>query len=128
MRGSEIVTDVAKRNARNRRAGSRWQSDLRNGLREASFDIERLALTGTEDEGDHVVRLGGKRIVIEAKAGTMHPADFAQQAVVEADNFAKHRGLDRADVQGIAVVKRRGASWKQAYVLTTVAEYFGLDS
>lgn len=120
-------SEVAVRNARNRRAGARWQNELRNGLREAGFDIERLALAGKEDEGDHVVRLpSGLFVVLEAKAGAMHPAGFVREAEVEASNFAAHRGLDPAEVTGVAVVKRRGANWRDAYVLTTLRTYFGL--
>ncbi|WIM95753.1 hypothetical protein ACTOB_007883 [Actinoplanes oblitus] len=127
------MTDIAARNKRNRRAGARWQTVVRDGLRESGFDIERLALTGAEDEGDHVVRvdpvvLPARRfVVIEAKAGVLHPAEFVRQASEEAAHFAFHRGLSLAEVTGIAVVKRRGANWRDAYVLTTVRDYFGLD-
>ena len=128
------MTEVSRRNARNRRAGARWQADLRDGLREAGFDIERLALTGAEDEGDHVVRLRPAElpvrrfVVIEAKAGALHPAEFVRQAELEAGHFAYHRGLALGEVSGIAVVKRRGANWRDAYVLTTVRDYFGLET
>lgn len=121
--------DIAKRNKRNRAAGSRWQSDIRNGFREEGFDIERLALTGSEDEGDHVIRLAGgvaKFLVIEAKAGKMDPAEFVRQTRDETRHFADHRGLPRNQVKGIAVIKRPRGNWKDAYVLTTVRDYFGL--
>lgn len=125
------MTDIASRNKRNRRAGARWQADLRDGLRQEGFDIERLALAGTEDEGDHVIRAGQMPvrdfIIVEAKAGEMHAAAFVRQARTEADNFARHRSIDPCVVTGVAVVKRRGANWKDAYVLTTVRDYFGLD-
>ncbi|WP_394615863.1 hypothetical protein JNUCC0626_40035 [Lentzea sp. JNUCC 0626] len=123
------MADVAKRNARNRRRGAQWQSDLRNGLRQAGLDVERLVLTGKEDEGDLVVRdylNPGEFVVIEAKAGAMHAAEFVRQAITEGGHFAAHRGLDRARVSSIAVVKRAGLNWKDAYVLTTVGDYFGL--
>lgn len=128
------MSEHAARNARNRRAGARWQADLRDGLREAGFDIERLALVGAEDEGDHVVRIDPtiapqrRYVVIEAKAGALHPAEFVRQAGVEAAHFAFHRGLDLADVTGIAVIKRRGSNWRDAYVLTTLRDYFGLEA
>jgi hypothetical protein len=127
------MSEAAQRNKRNRRAGARWQSDLRDGLRDAGFDVERLALTGGQDEGDHVVRLNPadmpvrRFVVIEAKAGVLHPAEFARQAGIEAAHFAFHRGLSLAEVTGIAVVKRRNANWRDAYVLTTVRDYFGLE-
>ncbi|XVV02744.1 hypothetical protein ACQPW3_36150 [Actinosynnema sp. CA-248983] len=123
------MTDIAKRNAANRRRGAAWQSDLRNGLRGAGLDVERLVLTGKEDEGDLVVRdftKPGDFVVIEAKAGQLHVTEFVRQALVEGSHFASHRNLDRARVASIAVVKRRGMNWKDALVLTTVGDYFGL--
>ena len=123
------MSEIAKRNARNRRSGARWQSDLRNGLREAGLDVERLVLTGKEDEGDLVVRdyaHPGEFVVIEAKAGTMHAAEFVRQAIEEKGHFAKHRGLDVDRIKGIAIVTRKGMNWKDAYVLTTVRDYFAL--
>ncbi|WNV90332.1 hypothetical protein [Umezawaea sp. Da 62-37] len=123
------MTDIAKRNAANRRRGAQWQSDLRNGLRESGLDVERLVLTGKEDEGDLVVRdfaKPGDFVVIEAKAGQLHVTDFVRQALAEGGHFAAHRSLDRARVASIAVVKRRGMNWKDALVLTTVGDYFGL--
>jgi hypothetical protein len=126
------VSETADRNRRNRRAGQRWQTVLRDGLRDAGLNIERLALAGVEDEGDHVIRLTAglpvrQFVVIEAKAGVLHPAEFVREAQLEAGHFAYHRGLSAAEVTGIAVAKKRGANWRDAYVLTTVGDYFGLD-
>ena len=99
-----------------------------SGLREEGMDAERLRLTGKEDEGDLVVRFDdGTIMVIEAKSGAFHPGPFISEMEVERANYAKHRGLDEMDVDGIVVVKRRGKNWKQAFVLTTVEDYFGLD-
>lgn len=128
------MSDVAARNKRNRRAGAKWQSDIRDNLRAAGFDIERLALTGQEDEGDHVVRLQSsgiwvppKYVVLEAKAGEMHPAQFVREAELEAKHYAEHRDIDPTRVMGIAVVKQRGKNWKDAYVLTTMRAFFQLE-
>lgn len=121
--------DTTTRNARNRRAGARWQTDLRNHLRDAGLDVERLVLTGTQDEGDLVIRTNTEQfIVLEAKAGVMHPAQFVREAHTEAAHYAAHRGIDPHRVSGLAVVKRRGANWRDAYVLTTLRGYFGLDT
>lgn len=124
------MSEVTKRNARNRRAGARWESDLRNGLRhEAGLDVERLKLTGKEDEGDLVVRdyqNPGDFVVIEAKAGVMHATEFVREAVVEGKHFGAHRGISPSRIKSVAIVKRRGVNWKDAYVLTTVRDYFGL--
>ncbi len=99
------------------------------GLRGEGFDVEKLRDTGARDEGDHVVRMDdGTRIVIEAKAGKMHPLGFVREAAVEARHYAEHRSMDVASVKGIAVVKAPGQNWKDAYVLTTVRAYFGIES
>ena len=127
------MSDVAARNRRNRGAGAKWQAEIRDKLRAAGFDIERLVLTGREDEGDHVIRLQSsgiwvppKYVVIEAKAGEMHPAKFVREAEIEARHYAEHRDLDPTRVMGIAVVKQRGKSWRDAYVLTTLDSFFQL--
>ncbi|GGK13358.1 hypothetical protein GCM10010124_02400 [Pilimelia terevasa] len=125
------MSDVIARNRRNRRAGAAWQSKLRDELRGAGMDVERLVLTGVRDEGDHVIRRPRLRLpeflVLEAKAGAMHPAAFVAEAATEAAHFAAHRGLHPSRVAGIAVVKRRSAAWRDAYVLTTVGTFFDLE-
>lgn len=125
---------AAGRAAANRRKGARWEKDLRDGLRNSAYDTEGLKLHGKDDEGDLVVRPAGSRlmvpdfIVIEAKDAAMSVTDFINQAVLEADNFARHRDLDRDRVTGVAVVKRRGKNWREAVVLTTLAEYMKLNT
>lgn len=122
------MTDVTARNRRNKRRGADWESELRDQLRAAGVDIERLRLTGKDDEGDHVVRRpGGRPLVIEAKNAVFEPSTFVREALRERDNYARHRGLDPSDVDAVAIVRRRGASWRDAYVLTTVSEYFSLS-
>jgi hypothetical protein len=119
---------VASQGARNKRKGAEWECDLRDGLRSVGEDIERLRLTGTEDEGDHVIREDdGHFLIIEAKNAKFEPGVFVGEMEREVANFAKHRGLDVAKVDGVVIVKRRGKSWRQAFVLTTVERYFELD-
>ncbi|MFJ9158668.1 hypothetical protein ACIRPS_17915 [Streptomyces griseoviridis] len=121
------MSDIATRNRRNKRRGADWEAEIRDRLREAGVDIERLRLVGKDDEGDHVVRWdGGRYLVIEAKNATFEPGTFIKEALRERDNFARHRDLSPKDVDVIVIVRRRGASWRQAYVLTTVEEYFDL--
>lgn len=121
-----IKAPAAKRNAANRRKGKAWEYDLRVGLRDLGYDTEALRLTGAKDEGDLVIRDSGRFIVIEAKNARLQPGEFVRQALLEADHFAENRRLDRADVYGIAVVKRANLNWKQAFVITTLDEYLGL--
>ncbi|MEU9057814.1 hypothetical protein AB0D13_02675 [Streptomyces sp. NPDC048430] len=121
------MTDLSARNRRNKRKGSQWETDLREGLRGLGYDVESLRLAGTEDEGDMVVRIDGRFLVIEAKNATFDPSTFVREARAERVNYAKHRGLDLDKVTSVAVVKRRGMSFRKAYVLTTVEDYLGLD-
>jgi Holliday junction resolvase len=123
-----LSNSVAARNRRNKRKGAEWETELRDGLRGDGFDIESLRLAGAEDEGDMVIREGsGTYLVIEAKNAKFEPGVFLGEALVERENFAKHRGLDLEDVESIVVVKRRGKNWRQAFVLTTVEDYFDLE-
>ena len=122
------MSEASNRARRNKRIGAQWETDLREGLRGEKFDVESLRLAGKEDEGDMVVREGdGKYLVIEAKNAKFEPGVFIGEAIVERENFAKHRGLDLGDVESVVIVKRRGKGWRQAFVLTTVEAYFGLD-
>ncbi|QWQ42081.1 hypothetical protein KME66_14485 [Streptomyces sp. YPW6] len=121
------MTDLSARNRRNKRKGSQWETDLREGLRGLGFDVESLRLAGTEDEGDMVARIDGRFLLIEAKNAKFEPATFVREAKAERLNFAKHRGLDPELVTSLAVVKARGKNWRQAYVLTTLEDYLGLD-
>ncbi|MCX5236257.1 hypothetical protein OG824_13710 [Streptomyces prunicolor] len=119
---------MAERNRRNKRKGADWESELRDGLRGDGFDVESLRLAGAEDEGDMVIREGdGTFLVIEAKNAKFEPGVFLGEAIKERENFAKHRRLDVENVESVVVVKRRGKNWRQAFVLTTVEDYFGLD-
>ena len=120
------MSDVAARNRRNKRNGTAWESALRDQLRDCGSDIEKLRLNGTEDEGDLVIRTDRGRVMIEAKSGAMHPAEFVREATTEARNYEKHRGLEPGSVTGVAVIKARGKGVRGGYVLTTVEEFFGL--
>ncbi|WP_067120218.1 hypothetical protein [Streptomyces yokosukanensis] len=120
---------MAARNRRNKRRGADWETELRDELRSAGMDVERLRLTGKDDEGDLVIRRGdGTFLVIEAKNAKFEPGTFVSEAERERANFAQHRGLDPASVDSVVIVRRRGASWRRAYVLSTVERYFELEA
>ena len=113
--------------AQNKRKGADWEIDLMNGLRSVGEDAERLRLTGKDDEGDLVIRTGdGTYTVIEAKNAKFQPGVFIGEMQKEVVNFAKHRKIDQDKVDAIVIVKRRGKNWRQAFVLTTVEDYFDL--
>lgn len=109
------------------RKGPLWETKLLNYLREHGFDAERLRLTGKEDEGDLVVK-DGSVIIIEAKDEKKFDlSGYLREAEDEAGNYAKHRGLDPADMVPIAIVKRRNHSVSKAYVVMTVDTFFGIS-
>ena len=123
-----MTSEAAARARRNKRNGTGWEIELLKGLREAGLDAERLRLNGKDDEGDIVVREAeGTYLIIEAKSGAFQPGPFITEAERERQAFAKNRSLSLDEVDGIAIVKRRGQSWRKAFVLTTVEDYFGLD-
>lgn len=114
--------------ARNRRNGSKFEIDLRTLFREHGFKAERLHLEGKNDEGDLTVEHAPDDIdVVEAKTGAFTPAMW-EEAVREAAQYAKARGLQPEDVNPVVIKKNPGKSIRKAFVITTVENYYGLDS
>src|SRR5690606_26506269 len=120
--------EATKRARASRRKGASFETDLVKGLRAEGFDVERLTKTGKEDEGDAVLTDSWGKVVIEAKnEQKIDLPGYIREALLEADHYAKHRGLDRQEVTGIAVVKARGKSWRESYVVTSLAEFLDLE-
>jgi hypothetical protein len=113
---------------RSRRIGSDWEVRLTRWFREvAKLPAERLHLAGKNDEGDVAVTDvdGGLIYLCEAKAeAKINLSGYMNEVHVEVVNYAKARGLDPESVMPIAVVKRRGYPIEQAYVVTTLADFF----
>ena len=110
--------------AANKKKGSAFEILLMKHLRDQGLDVERLRLTGAQDEGDLVVRFdNGERLVIEAKSGALHAAQFVREAQAETKHYTEHRELPADLVHGVAVVKARGKGIGDAYVITTLADY-----
>lgn len=94
--------------AANRRKGTQYESDLVRHFRGKGMDTERLRLSGKEDEGDIVVRVGkDQRIIVEAKSGkNIRPRFwFDEEAVPEAKNYTKRRSLSSGEVIPALVMK-----------------------
>lgn len=112
-------------------AGKRYEKELLDYLRGFGHDVERLRLSGAEDEGDLLMRpnlgLSGPnpqtRYVIEAKrTRSLNLAGWVQEARDEADNYAKHRDL--LTPPGFVVVhKARNRGTGGSYVTTTLDEW-----
>ena len=112
------------------RAGKKFESDLMKHLREKDYDVERLRLTGAEDEGDLLLRaseiIGNvpHRFVIEAKRRKgFNLAGWVAEARIERDNYADHRMLRRDDIGFVVVHYARGKNLSQSYVTTTLEEW-----
>lgn len=94
--------------AANRRRGTQFETDLVKHFRSKGMDTERLRLSGKEDEGDIVVRIGrDQRVVVEAKSGKNLSVRrwFEEEAVPEARNYAKRRSLLNEEVAATLVMK-----------------------
>jgi Holliday junction resolvase len=111
--------------------GATYESDLRNWFRTNGYDAERLARTGKRDEGDVVVRKDflGSIGVIEAKApGAGNKIDLSgwtKEAQIEATHYAEARGLDRKSVLPAVLIKARGRSIADSYLVFRLGDVFG---
>jgi hypothetical protein len=106
--------------------GSRFEVEVRDWFRKRKLKAERLARTGKNDEGDVYVQATASDYVLEAKApGAGNSIDLSgwlKEAEVEATNYAKHRNLEEGP-QPIVVIKARGKSIDDAYVITRLKDY-----
>jgi len=109
------------------RAGKQYETDLMNYLRDRNLDVERLRLTGAEDEGDLLVRGAEARYVIEAKRRkAMDLAGWVKEAQTERLNYAQHRsiaGHSRDWPYFLVVHKARGKGIGGSYVTTTLDDW-----
>ena len=105
--------------------GTAWESTLVQTFRGEFGNCERLALNGTNDEGDLWFSHGDHTFVIEAKAErAIDLARYVTEAQLEAENWAKSR---KATVPfWAAIVKRRNHRVSKAYVVMTVDEFIRL--
>lgn len=106
-------------------AGKKFEADLMKHLREEGFDAERLRLSGSEDEGDLVIRTPTSHhpLIIEAKrTKRMNIGGWVKEAQTERDNYAKHRGLQRPP-HFVVVHYARGKGLGGSYVTTTMDEF-----
>lgn len=110
--------------AANKRKGAAYEIALVDHFREAKFDTERLRLSGKEDEGDIVVRAGGRRVIVEAKSGTnVRPRHwFDEEAVPEARNYSKRRDLTE-DAMPVLSMKSHNKAIGKSLVVITLDEF-----
>lgn len=110
--------------------GATYESDSRDWFRARGYDAERLARTGALDEGDVVVREDflGSIGVLECKApGAGNRIDLAgwtKESQIEAANYAKARGIERDKVLAAILIKARGKSISDSYLVFRLGDLF----
>jgi hypothetical protein len=110
----------------NKAKGSTFERQVREYIRDQGLSVDHLRLAGTDDQGDLYVRESDS--VLELKAEKrINLSGYLKEANNEADNYAEahRRGADRPAFY--AVVKARGKSVGQAYVVTTLDEWIRLN-
>jgi hypothetical protein len=113
--------------------GATFESDIRDWFRNHGFDAERLARAGARDEGDVVVKTDflGSIGIIECKApganGKITLSGWTAEAQVEADHYAEARNIDRSAIMPAVIIKARGKSIDDAYLVLRLGDVFGDD-
>ncbi len=112
--------------------GAGYEIDITKEFRRLGYDAERLARRGSKDEGDVVIRsdfIGGTIGILECKApGASNRIDLSgwtKEAQIEADNYAEARGLDRSAIIPAVVIKARGKSIQDSYLVLRLGDVFG---
>ena len=111
--------------------GATFETDIRDWFRSNGYDAERLARTGAKDEGDIAVRADflGSIGVIECKApGAGNAIDLSgwtKEAQIEATHYAQARGKERSEIIAAVVIKARGKSIDDAYLVMRLGDVFG---
>lgn len=103
--------------------GSTHESDIQKDAREKGYESDRIVRAGAKDQGDVVVRdvkISGHAL-IEAKApgldGKINLPGWLREAKVEAQNYADARGIPVGNLIPMVVIKARGKSIDEAYVV-----------
>ena len=112
--------------------GATFETDTKDFFRALGFDAERLARTGAKDEGDVVVRadfLGASIGIIECKApgagNAINLSGWAKEAQTEAGHYAEARGIDRESILAAVLIKARGRSIEDSYLVLRLGDVFG---
>jgi len=111
--------------------GATYETDVKDWFREHGYDSERLARTGAKDEGDVVVRADflGRIGIIEAKApgesGRISLPAWTKEAQVEATHYSEARGIKREEVLAAVLIKARGKSISDSYLVLRLGDVFG---
>lgn len=111
--------------------GATYETDIKDWFRANGYDAERLARTGARDEGDVVVRSDflGSIGILECKApganGRIDLSGWTKEAQLEAKHYAEARELDRDAVLPAVLIKARGKSIEDSYLVFRLGDIFG---
>jgi hypothetical protein len=107
----------------NGRKGAQFETDVMRWLRSAGALCERLVRAGKADEGDLVAIIGGKQYILELKnRKTISLPEFWREAEVEAENYAKARGLSTPPLHYV-IIKRRNAGIDKSWVIQDLTQW-----
>jgi len=107
----------------NGRKGAAFETAVMKWLRSVGVLAERLTKTGAKDEGDLVVIIAGQTYILELKnRSTLALPEFWREAVVEAENYAKARGLKEVP-PAYVIVKRRNAGIEKSWVIQDLEQW-----
>jgi hypothetical protein len=107
----------------NGRKGAQFETDVMRWLRSAGALCERLVKAGKNDEGDLVAIIAGKQYILELKnRKTISLPEFWREAGVEAENYAKARGLAEVPLHYV-ILKRRSAGIEKAWVIQDLQQW-----
>jgi Holliday junction resolvase len=107
----------------NGRKGALFETDVMRWLRSVGAIAEKLAKAGIKDEGDIVCIVAGKTYILELKnrKSISLPA-FWDEAITEAENYAKARGLEQTP-PAYVIIKRRNAGIEKAWVVENLEQW-----
>lgn len=107
----------------NGRKGAAFETAVMKWLREKGVIAERLTKAGAKDEGDLVTIIAGKTYVLELKnRKKLDLPEFWSEAQVEADNYAKARGLPYTPPSYV-IVKRRNHGVNKSWVIQDLEQW-----
>lgn len=107
--------------------GATFETESKDIFRAHGYEAERLARTGTKDEGDIIVRewLGFRHVVVECKApgldGTIDIPGWLREARLERGHYADARSISEGTL-GVALIKARGKAIEDAYLVIRLGD------
>lgn len=107
----------------NKVKGSKFETDVMKYLRKLGYFAERLARTGSSDEGDIVTVIADETYILECKnRKAMNLSQFWDEAKTEAKNYAKARRIVTTP-SAFVIIKRRQQKIEKAWVIQDLKQW-----